>query len=320
MPGRASSLLSAEELARFGYSKSHRHCKGCGNRCFLTAMHFPNGRQYVSGNRCERGAGLPRAKKESVPNLFDYKCRRLFGYRPLPSEKAHRGTVGVPRVMNMYENYPFWHTFLTGLGFRVVLSPKSDKHVYEKGLDSIPSEAICYPAKLAHGHIMSLIEQGIRFIFYPCAVFELKEFKESDNNFNCPVVAGYPEVIKINIDDLRQKGVTHMRPFISFREKAKMKATLHDCFEAFGVTKKRSTQPWTSPMRKRTGTGRTYAKRAWRPSGTSRSTGYAVSSCAGALTIRTPKSTTGSRNSSPPKAWRCSPRTASPTWGPCPGR
>ena len=238
VPGRASSLLSAEELAQFGYSKSHRHCKGCGNRCFLTAMHFPNGRQYVSGNRCERGAGLPRTKKKSVPNLFDYKCRRLFGYRPLPPEKACRGTVGVPRVMNMYENYPFWHTFLTGLGFRVVLSPKSDKHVYEKGLDSIPSEAICYPAKLAHGHIMSLIEQGIRFIFYPCAVFELKEFKESDNNFNCPVVAGYPEVIKINIDDLRQKGVTYMRPFISFREKAKMKATLHDCFEAFGVTKK----------------------------------------------------------------------------------
>ncbi|MFZ5975273.1 MAG: acyl-CoA dehydratase activase-related protein [Bacillota bacterium] len=235
--GYQTALLSAQKLETFGYKKGFRHCSGCGNNCFLTVMEFSDGRQYISGNRCERGAGLPRAK-ESIPNLFDYKLKRLFNYRPLPPSMAHRGTAGIPRVMNMYENYPFWHTFLTDLGFRVALSPKSDKGIFEKGMESIPSEAICYPAKLAHGHIMSLIEQGIRFIFYPCAVFENKEFQESDNNFNCPVIAGYPEVLKINIDELRQKGVTYVQPFISFNEKARMKATLFECLHAFKITRK----------------------------------------------------------------------------------
>lgn len=235
--GHVSTLLSAQELTRFRCKKVSRHCEKCNNHCFLTVMEFSDGREYVSGNRCERGAGLPAVPK-NLPNLFDYKYRRVFDYRPLSAEKAHRGTVGIPRAMNMYENYPFWHTFLSELGFRVVLSPKSDKSIFEKGMESIPSEAICYPAKLAHGHIMSLIEQGIRFIFYPCAVFEKKEFKQSDNSFNCPVIAGYPEVLKINIDELRQKGITYMQPFISFNERGRMKATLHDCLREFGISRK----------------------------------------------------------------------------------
>lgn len=234
--GQRTSLLAAGELSGFNCEKEFRRCDKCSNHCALTVMRFPGGRQYVSGNRCERGAGLP-VKKDKIPDLFAYKYRRVFDYRPLPPERAHRGTVGIPRAMNMYENYPFWHTFLTELGFSVVLSPPSDKAVFEKGMESIPSEAICYPAKLVHGHVMSLVEQGVRFIFYPCAVFEQQEPGGSDSAFNCPVITGYPEVIKMNVEALRERGVVYRQPFVSFKDRPKLAASLHESLADFGISK-----------------------------------------------------------------------------------
>jgi predicted CoA-substrate-specific enzyme activase len=235
--GRASSLITKEELAGFSYTKGTRHCQKCNNNCLLTVIDFSDQRRYISGNRCEQGAGLPRVK-ENIPNLFDYKYKRLLAYKPLTKEEAWRGTVGIPRVLNMYENYPFWHTLMTDLGFRIVISAKSDKRIYEKGMETIPSEAVCYPAKMAHGHIVDLIDKDIDFIFYPCVIFEEKEFQNSDNYFNCPVVAGYPEVIKNNIDLLREKGIVYKHPFISFKAPGKMKSTLYEELHEFKVTKK----------------------------------------------------------------------------------
>ena len=161
-----SSMLSIDKINSLTYETKLTRCKGCTNSCHLTINKFSGGRQFITGNRCERGLGKEK-NKEKLPNLFDYKFHRLFDYEPLSEEKAARGTVGIPRVLNMYENYPFWYTFFTKLGYRVVLSPQSSHKLYELGIESIPSESECYPAKLAHGHIMWLIKQGVKFIFYP---------------------------------------------------------------------------------------------------------------------------------------------------------
>lgn len=126
-----------------------------------------------------------------------YKFNRLFNYIPLEEKDAPRGTIGIPRVLNMYEDYPFWFTFLTDLGFRVIISEKTTRKTYEKGMESMPSESVCFPAKLSHGHIISLIDQGIKTIFYPCMPFSRKEFKQADNKYNCPIVISYSEVLKI---------------------------------------------------------------------------------------------------------------------------
>ena len=157
--GYQTSMLNLEQITNLQFETSMAKCKGCTNNCRLTINKFTGGRQYISGNRCERGLG--RQKKENgVPNLFDYKLKRYFDYEPLPTDEAIRGTVGIPRVLNMYENYPFWFTFFTKLGFRVVLSPLSNRKIYELGIESIPSESECYPAKLAHGHVSWLIKIG----------------------------------------------------------------------------------------------------------------------------------------------------------------
>ncbi len=228
-PGQKSSIISPAELENFSYSKAFRHCDKCPNNCLLTVMEFGDGRGFISGNRCERGAGIER-KKSDIPNLYAYKYKRLFSYRSLKHEEAPRGTIGIPRVLNMYEDYPLWHTFFTELGFSVVLSPKSDKSVFELGMESIPSEAVCYPAKLTHGHIMALINKGIKTIFYPSVVYETKEFEESDNNFTCPVVSGYPDVIKNNVEELREKNIQYIRPYVTLNNKEKFIESVHNTF------------------------------------------------------------------------------------------
>ncbi|MBQ4092181.1 MAG: 2-hydroxyacyl-CoA dehydratase [Firmicutes bacterium] len=232
--GHVSSLISKEELTKFSYNKTFRHCEKCPNRCLLTVMEFTDGHHFISGNRCERGADI-KIEKSDIPNLFDYKYKRLFNYTSLKEEDAKRGTIGVPRVLNMYENYPFWHTFLTELGFRVVLSGKSDKKMFEAGMETIPSEAVCYPAKLAHGHIMTLIQKGIRTIFYPAVVYEHHEDHKSDNNFNCPVVSGYPEVIKNNVEDIREKEITFIHPILTLDEKDRLDKALAEAFTSFHI-------------------------------------------------------------------------------------
>lgn len=229
VPGEESSLISLEELKNFSYTKSFRHCNKCANNCLLTVMEFKDGRGFVSGNRCERGAGIER-KKSTIPNLYEYKYKRLFRYKALKPEEAARGVIGIPRVLNMYENYPLWHTFFTELGFSVVLSPKSDKSVFEQGMESIPSEAVCYPAKLAHGHINALIQKGVKTIFYPSVVYETKEFEESDNNFNCPVVSGYPDVIKNNVEELRENNIEYIRPYVTLNDPKQFVESVYNTF------------------------------------------------------------------------------------------
>ena len=168
-----SSMLSIDKINSLTYETTLTRCKGCTNSCHLTINKFSGGRQFITGNRCERGLGKER-NKEHLPNLFDYKFHRLFDYEPLSADLAVRGTVGIPRVLNMYENYPFWFTFFTKLGYRVVLSPQSTRKIYELGIESIPSESECYPAKLAHGHISWLIKKGIKFIFYLVFLMNIK--------------------------------------------------------------------------------------------------------------------------------------------------
>ena len=186
--GKGTTLLTREELEHLTYQNSMKNCGKCTNNCMLTITSFNDGREFISGNRCERGANLP-LKSKSLPNLFDYKYRRVFNYRSLPIEDAPRGIVGIPRALNMYENYPFWHTFFTELKFRVILSARSSKAIYEKGIESIPSESACYPAKITHGHIENLIARGVPFIFYPSVAYERVENEDAGNHYNCPVVA-----------------------------------------------------------------------------------------------------------------------------------
>lgn len=236
--GYQTTLVSREEMNALEIKSSLTRCQGCTNHCLLTINNFSNGRRFITGNRCERGLGKEKSSND-VPNLYEYKRKRLFDYyQPLELEKAPRGVVGIPRVLNMWEDYPFWFTFFTKLGFRVELSPYSSKAVYEKGIESIPSESACYPAKLVHGHIMSLIESGIRFIFYPSVVYERRDIAESDNNYNCPIVTSYSENIKNNVEDLREQNIKFMNPFLSMGDKTALAKRLVQECKPFGLTAK----------------------------------------------------------------------------------
>ncbi len=212
--GTPTTMLSMEQLSTLTFHTDMTRCKGCTNHCLLTINHFSGGRKFISGNRCERGIGKEKVNQE-IPNLYAYKLQRYFSYKPLEEFEAKRGTVGIPRVLNMYENYPFWHTFFTELGYRVILSPTSSKKLYELGIESIPSESECYPAKLAHGHIMWLLQQGIHYIFYPCIPYERREYAEAGNHYNCPIVTSYGENIKNNVEQLKEPSITFQNPFLS---------------------------------------------------------------------------------------------------------
>ncbi|MEY8321641.1 acyl-CoA dehydratase activase-related protein [Lachnospiraceae bacterium 46-61] len=236
--GYQTTLISKEEMNGLEMKSTLTRCQGCTNHCLLTINHFSNGRRFITGNRCERGLGKEKGEN-NAPNLYEYKRKRLFEYYiPLELEKAPRGVVGIPRVLNMWEEYPFWFTFFTKLGFRVELSPYSNKAVYEKGIESIPSESACYPAKLVHGHIMSLISSGVRFIFYPSVVYERRDITESDNNYNCPIVTSYSENIKNNVEDLREQNIKFLNPFLSMGDKTALaKRLIQEC-RPFGLSAK----------------------------------------------------------------------------------
>ncbi len=212
--GQKTTMLPIEEINTLEYSTSMAHCNGCLNKCRLTVNKFSGGRRYISGNRCERGIGKEK-NADNIPNLFEYKLKRIFDYEPLTEANAARGTVGIPRVLNMYENYPLWFTFFTKLGYRVVLSPVSTRKIYELGIESIPSESECYPAKLAHGHVTWLIRQGVKYIFYPCIPFERNEFPDAVNHYNCPIVTSYAENIKNNVDELNDPSIRFDNPFLA---------------------------------------------------------------------------------------------------------
>lgn len=233
--GKGTTLLTLDQLEALTYNNTMKNCGKCTNNCMLTITSFNDGREYISGNRCERGANMP-LKSKSLPNLFDYKYRRVFKYRSLSQEEAVRGIVGIPRVLNMYENYPFWHTLLSELKFRVVLSSRSSKTIYEKGIESIPSESACYPAKITHGHIENLIEKGVKFIFYPSVVYERVENEDAGNHYNCPVVGSYPEVIKNNVDNLEQHHIQFKNPFVSLNNPKSLFHVLKDELKEFNIS------------------------------------------------------------------------------------
>ena len=232
-----STILKENEIDNLKINITHTRCNNCENHCKLTINKFSNGQIHVSGNRCEKGSGVV-TKTQNLPNLIKYKQERIFDYKPLEENLAPRGTIGIPRVLNMYEDYPFWFTFLTNLGFRVILSEKSTRKTYEKGMESMPSESVCYPAKLSHGHIESLLEQGITTIFYPCIPYSRKEYEKADNHYNCPIVISYSEVLKNNVEGLKNDNIKFLNPFLPFEKKNLVKKILElKEFEEYHFTK-----------------------------------------------------------------------------------
>ena len=233
----SSNILKNDELDNLEIKVTHTRCNNCENHCKLTINKFSNGQIHISGNRCEKGAGVI-TKSKQLPNLVQYKYERIFNYKPLEEQFAPRGTIGIPRVLNMYEDYPFWFTFLTNLGFRVVLSEKSKRSTYEKGMESMPSESVCYPAKLSHGHIESLLEQGITTIFYPCIPYSRKEYDKADNHYNCPIVISYSEVLKNNVEGLNNDNIKFINSFLPFEKKNLVKKILElEEFKEYNFTK-----------------------------------------------------------------------------------
>ena len=211
--GQESTMLPLEEIPDLTYTTKTARCSGCSNRCMLTVNTFPGNRRHITGNRCEKGLGNDRSGNRG-PNLVSYKLKRIFDYPPL--ENPARGEIGIPRVLNLYENYPFWATFFRELGFKVVLSPLSSRKIYELGMESIPSESECYPAKLAHGHVQWLIDAGVKTIFHPCVFYERQETVGAQNHFNCPMVISYAENLKNNVEAVSDGDVRYLRPFIAF--------------------------------------------------------------------------------------------------------
>lgn len=260
-----SGIATLNQLESFKVDLELRRCGKCSNNCLLTINTFSTSgtevgekravRKFVTGNRCERGAELEEKTsvvdasnkpsedetEKNLPNLFEWKYKRLFGhYIPLKPDEAVMGDVGIPRVLNMYENYPLWFTFFTKLGFRVRLSPRSSRAIYEKGLETIPSESVCYPGKISHGHVESLLQQGIKFIFYPCVPYETKEDPGAGNHYNCPIVTSYPEVLRNNVEQLRQDdSVLFMNPFLPVYDKQRLKERL---FEELSIKFKKLTR------------------------------------------------------------------------------
>ena len=222
-----STVLSAPDIAALTVEQRHARCGRCSNNCQLTINDFGGGRRFITGNRCEKGAGHKKQKSEA-PNLFAAKNDLLFNRPTLAPEEAPRGTVGIPRALNMYENYPFWHAFFTRLGFSVVLSDNSSKATYESGIESMPSESVCYPAKLSHGHVMNLIEKDPDFIWMPCVRWERKEDPSAGNCYNCPIVMSYPTALGLNIDDISEKHVEFMYPFVPYHDKIELKRRLYE--------------------------------------------------------------------------------------------
>lgn len=222
-----STILSAEEVAALTVTQKHARCGRCSNNCQLTINDFGSGRRFITGNRCEKGAGH-RQRKTEAPNLFAEKNRLLFDRECLPVEAASRGTVGIPRALNMYEDYPFWHAFFTRLGFSVVLSDNSSKKTYEAGIESMPSESVCYPAKLSHGHVMNLLEKDPDFIWMPCIRWERKEDPAAGNCYNCPIVMSYPTALGLNIDELAERHVEFMYPFVPYHDRVELKRRLYE--------------------------------------------------------------------------------------------
>ncbi|MBR3327347.1 MAG: 2-hydroxyacyl-CoA dehydratase [Atopobiaceae bacterium] len=223
-----SSVLDRRSLNSLEVKLTKVHCGRCSNNCLLTINDFGGGHRFITGNRCEKGSGRSRKDKVEAPNLFKEKNELLFNREGLEPQDARRGTVGIPRALNMYENYPFWHTFFTKLGFSVVLSDQSTKQIYEAGIESMPSESVCYPAKLSHGHIMNLLAKDVDFIWMPCVRWERQEDEGATNHYNCPIVMSYPQALELNVDELAAPNVEYLAPFLPYDNKRELKRRLYE--------------------------------------------------------------------------------------------
>jgi predicted CoA-substrate-specific enzyme activase len=227
--GQPTTMLCLDAILNLEYTTAMARCRKCTNNCVLTVTTFEGTRRFISGNRCERGLGK-EASASDVPNLFAWKNTRMFDYDPLPPERAIHGRIGIPRVLNFFENFPYWAVLFRELGFSVALSPQSSKSLYEMGIESIPSESECYPAKLAHGHVTWLIRQGVDTIFYPCIPYERDESPDAGNHYNCPMVTSYAENIKNNVEELPEKGVRFLNPFMAFTNEEVLTKAMVDFF------------------------------------------------------------------------------------------
>ena len=254
-----TTMLSLDDIIALEYKTTITRCQGCTNKCVLTINTFPGNRRFITGNRCEKGVGEIK-KNTDIPNLFEYKNHRMFDYPEIDDTTATRGKIGIPRVLNMYENFPFWYVFFKELKYKVVLSPMSTRKIYEMGIESIPSESECYPAKLVHGHIEWLINEGVDFIFMPCIPYERIETKDAQNHYNCPMVTSYAENIKNNVENLHEKNIKFYNPFLPFSDEKALKDSLvkalknHDYFPS-DITKeeiqKAATLAWQELVRSR---------------------------------------------------------------------
>ncbi len=229
--GFVSSILSKEQLESFSYTPSSAVCGGCGAHCNLTVIKFNDGRRFISGNRCEKGAGIKRTDIQE--NTIEFKYNLLRDYENIKPEKPI-AKVGLPMTLSYYDLLPFFHTVFTSLGFEVVLSEESSRETYYKGQQTIPSDTVCYPAKLAHGHIISLIEKGADFIFYPCMSYNVDE-GGADNHYNCPVVAYYPELLKANMPQLNDDNFIY--PYLDINRKNHTAKALSRALKKYGITK-----------------------------------------------------------------------------------
>lgn len=260
-----STIVSPKALEELQVTTSIRHCGLCTNNCLLTVNTFNDGRSFITGNRCERGAaGSTAARKKPLPNMYKVKYNLLFGYKPV--ENAPRGTVGIPRVLNMYEDYPFWFTFFTKLGYTVVLSDPSSKALFEKAMDTVPSDSACYPAKLVHGHIENLLEKGVDRIFYPCIQNGPSEGSK-DNTFNCPMVMSYPEVIRNNMGErLAETNTPYLCPFLPLHDKKRIGKRLAEELKAWNLPAHESKPLPLPPGMKKKHINRRYTtlqKKSW---------------------------------------------------------
>ncbi len=230
-------MLNLKDIENLDVSQKNARCGLCSNNCQLNIYNFSS-TKYISGNRCDRP--LKNKHKSNKFNMYNYKYERLFNYTPLDIKEANRGVIGIPRILNIYEYYPFWFTFFNNLKFQVIISPRSNKKIYELGMQTIPSESLCYPAKLANGHIQALIDQGIKNIFYPSVIFE--DDHNEKTRYSCPVITSYPEVIKSNMDSIKENNINFIHPFIEFSNEETLYKNLLFLEKEFNIPKKEIKQ------------------------------------------------------------------------------